>query len=69
MNRNWEKPYARVQEFNMILPQQFLLLCRLVQITPYQMLYQFACNLGQESYSNGEEAKISAKDYFLSMGC
>ena len=52
----------------MIMPTQFLMICRLLQVPPQKVLFQFACNLGQESYANNEEAKICAKDYFLSCG-
>jgi len=69
MNKtNRTKPYALHQDFNFIMPIQFLLICRLLQVEPHKVLYQFMCNLGQENYANGPEQKITAKDYFLSCG-
>jgi hypothetical protein len=62
------KQYSTHQEFDMILPYQFLLICRLLQVPPQQVLYQFMANLGQESYANGDEPKLNAMDYFLSCG-
>lgn len=68
MNKQRDKPFARVQDFHFILPVQFLLLCRLLQVEPRKVLYQFMCNLAHESYANGTEQKIAAKDYFMSCG-
>ena len=68
MNKMPSKPYSRHQEFNMIMPTQFLLLCRLLQVPPQKVLFQFACNLGHESFANNEKAKITSKDYFLTCG-
>ena len=63
-----DKPYAHHQEFSFILPVQFLLLCRLLQVEPRKVLYQFMCNLAHESYANGTDQKFTAKEYFLSCG-
>lgn len=69
MNKNKrDKPYAHHQEFKFFLPVQFLLICRLLQVEPRKVLYQFMCNLAHESYANGTEQKIAAKDYFMSCG-
>lgn len=69
MNKNKrDKPYAPVQDFHFIMPVQFLLICRLLQVEPQKVLYQFMCNLAHESYANGTEQKIAAKDYFMSCG-
>jgi hypothetical protein len=67
-NNKRDKPYMHVQDFHFILPVQFLLLCRLLQVEPRKVLYQFMCNLAHESYANGTEQKIAAKEYFLSCG-
>lgn len=61
-----QKQYSQHQELSLILPQQFLLICRLLQVNPQQVLIQFMTNLGQEGYAAGEEQKTTAKDYFLS---
>lgn len=62
-----KKEYERRQEITITLPFQFLLLCKLVQIPPRQMLYDFMVNLGQESYSKQDpEAKQYAMEYFIS---
>jgi len=63
-----DKPYAAVQNFHFIMPVQFLLICRLLKVEPEKVLYQFMCNLAHESYANGTEQKIAAKDYFMSCG-
>lgn len=63
-----DKPYARHQEISFIMPVQFLLICRLLKIEPRKVLYQFMSNLAHESYANGTEQKIAAKDYFMTCG-
>lgn len=55
------KKYSQHLELSMILPQQFMMICRLLQVDPQQILFQFMANLGQEEYSTGEEPRICAK--------
>jgi len=63
-----DKPYAPYQELSFIMPLQFLLICRLLQVEPRKVLYKFMCDLAHESYANGSDQKIAAKDYFMSCG-
>jgi hypothetical protein len=65
MSKDRSKPYARCQTFDLILPYQFVLLCRMLQVTPEQVLYNFMCNLGQEGYSQGDEQKLMAMEYLI----
>lgn len=66
--RTGRKKYSQHLELSMILPQQFIMICRLLQVDPQKVLFQFMTNLGQEGYSSGEEPQTCAKDYFLSCG-
>jgi hypothetical protein len=69
MNKNKrDNSFARQQQFDFMLPMQFLLICRLLQVNPRKVLYQFMVDLAHESYATGSEQKIAAKDYFMSCG-
>lgn len=68
MNRQKsDKPYAHHQEFSFILPVQFLLLCRLLQVEPRKVLYQFMCDLAHESYATGSEQKDCSEGLFYEL--
>ena len=56
-----KKPYAQHQEYRFALPVQFMLICRLLQVEPRKVLYQFMCNLAHESYATGTDQKIAAR--------
>jgi hypothetical protein len=61
-----QKLYSASQDFHMIIPYQFLLLCRLLDMPPQNVLYEFMCNAGFESYGRGQEQKAKAMEYFIS---
>src|SRR5690606_37624847 len=62
--------YSRIAEFKITLPYPFLLLCKLVDTTPEQMLRDFADNLSCGSWKREgrTEAKTHLIDYFLAAG-
>jgi hypothetical protein len=60
--------YSADQDFHLIIPYQFLLLCRLLDAPPQHVLYEFMCNAGFEHYSSGQEQKAKAMEYFISCG-
>lgn len=53
-----------------ILPQQFLLLCRLMELTPETLLQDFAQNLSCGSWKREgrDEAKAHLLNYFIAHG-
>lgn len=62
--------YSRQAEFSFTLPQQFLLLCRLTDITPRQMLVDFMDTLSCGSWKREgrEVARGKLIDYFQEQG-
>jgi len=67
----WEKgAYCRSQEIRFTLPWQFLYLCKLTGVTPYEMLDQFMNNLGHESWKRhpNDGVRQAAIDYFMQCG-
>ncbi len=62
--------YQRHAEFNFMLPYQFLLLCKLMDITPFQVLTDFMDNLSCGSWrrEGREKAKEKLIDYFIEHG-
>ncbi|HEV7780575.1 MAG TPA: hypothetical protein VGO58_04880 [Chitinophagaceae bacterium] len=62
--------YERHAEFRFILPYQFLLLCRLVDITPEEMVRDFMDNLSCGSWKREgrDKAKEHLADYFIAHG-
>lgn len=62
--------YKRDATFNFILPYQFLLLCRLMEVTPDQILTDFMDNLSCGSWKRKEKdlAKQNLIQYFLTHG-
>jgi hypothetical protein len=60
--------YSRTQEFKIVLPLQFWLLCKLLQTPPGKVLIEFMRNVGRESDAIDEPRKNIAKDYFLECG-
>lgn len=63
-------PYSRMLEFKCHLPVQFLLLCKLVQVPPEDMLHDFMTNLGHDSWnrSSNEARRTTATAYFMQCG-
>lgn len=59
--------YQRHQNLQIIIPQQFLLLCKLVDITPRQVLADFMENLGGEGLNRplADTSREKLMDYFL----
>lgn len=62
--------YARTQEFRFVLPYQFLLLCKLINIPPEQLLRDFMDNLSCGSWKREgrDKAKEKLIEYFLEHG-
>lgn len=66
----WQiEEYALFQEFRFHLPYSFLLLCKLWNTTPDDMLTDFMDNLACGSWKreNRDEAKRNLKNYILEM--
>ena len=67
----WQKgPYNRHATFQFILPYPFLLLCRLMEVTPEEVIRDFTDNLSCGSYKREgrEEAKEHLVNYFIAHG-
>lgn len=62
--------YERHAEFKFILPYQFLLLCKLVDKTPNQVLGDFMDNLSCDSWKREgrDNAKSKLIEYFIEHG-
>ena len=62
--------YERNASFNFIIPYQFLLLCKLMNVTPKQMLTDFMDNLSCGSWKREgrDTAKARLIDYFIEHG-
>lgn len=69
-NAKWQTgDYAGIQEFRFHLPTGFLLLCRLWDTTPDQVLMDFMDNLSHGSHNrkHRDEAKQHLQNYILEM--
>lgn len=62
--------YDRHAEFRFILPYQFLLLCRLMEVTPEQVVRDFTENLACGSWKREgrDKAKEHLVNYFIEHG-
>ncbi|PVD51085.1 hypothetical protein DC498_16860 [Terrimonas sp.] len=62
--------YERHAEFKFVLPYQFLLLCRLVDKTPEDIILDFADNLSCDTWDREgrDEAKEHLINYFIAHG-
>lgn len=62
--------YERHADFRFVLPYQFLLLCKLMDITPDQVLTDFMDNLSCSSWKRQgrDKAKERLIDYFVEHG-
>ncbi|SDD77700.1 hypothetical protein [Niabella drilacis] len=62
--------YERFADFNFILPYQFLLLCRLMDVTPREALTDFMDNLSCGSWNRKgrDSAKEHLINYFIAHG-
>ena len=62
--------YARHATFNYILPYEFLLLCRLLDKTPDQMIYDFMVNAGGINLQSEGNlvSKEHLRNYLLAQG-
>jgi hypothetical protein len=62
--------YERNAEFRFILPEQFLLLCKLVGVPPEEMIRDFMDNLSCASWhrKGRDEAKAHLINYFIMHG-
>ncbi len=61
--------YDRFARFSFILPYRFLLLCRLIEIPPQEMLEDFMASLGFEGAGpEGNTAQKHLLYYFLAKG-
>lgn len=69
--RKWQTgAYSRQANFNLILPYQFLLLCKLVNVTPETIIKDFMDNLSCGSWrrEGRDEAKEHLINYFVMHG-
>lgn len=55
-------------DLSLILPWQFYLLCKLMEVEPKKVIYDFLCNAGMEGYGLGETQRAKAMEYILSCG-
>lgn len=62
------KKSKRHLEFSTIMPIQFHLLCKLLEVEPRKVIYDFMCNAGMEGYGLGESQRAKAAEYILSCG-
>lgn len=62
--------YGRYTEFKFVLPYQFLLLCRLVDKTPEDIILDFADNLSCDTWDRKgrDQAKEHLVNYFITHG-
>jgi hypothetical protein len=62
--------YSRNAEFRFVLPNQFLLLCKLMNMTPEDMIQDFMDNLSCSSWKRADRDKAKAYliDYFVTHG-
>jgi len=62
--------YSRNLEMLLPLPVQFLLLCKLVEVTPRKMLFDFMASVSGDSWTRppNEECRASAVEYFNHWG-
>ncbi|SDE11711.1 hypothetical protein [Niabella drilacis] len=62
--------YERFAQYHFILPYQFLLLCRLVEVPPERVLQDFMENLGCEGADCEQRDMVQACliDYFIAHG-
>lgn len=67
----WQKDaYKRQAEYRFILPYPFLLLCKLMEVTPEEVLTDFMDNLGCGSWKREgrEKARERLVEYFIAHG-
>ena len=55
-------------EFSCHMPLQFHMLCKLTQIEPRKIPYDFMCNVGMETYGLGDQQRYKAMEYDLQCG-
>jgi hypothetical protein len=62
--------FARVQEFRFHLPYAFLLLCKIWDITPEEIIYDFIENISHANHKRkvSELAKPHLQEYIIEMG-
>lgn len=70
-NLKWQSgDYSRSGDFKFLLPYQFLLLCKLMEITPLQVIRDFMHNLdcGSWKREGRDMAKQKLIEYFIEQG-
>ena len=70
-DRKWQTgEYERFAKFKLSLPYQFLLLCKLMGITPRQVIIDFLDSLdcGSWKREGRDQAKEKLIDYFIELG-
>ena len=66
--KEWQSgDYSRVAEFRLNIPQQFLMLCKLMNVTPHQLIIDFMDNLSCGSWKRDgrDKAKENLVEYFI----
>jgi hypothetical protein len=71
--KKWKGPksaYKRIQEVKFVQPYQFMLLCKLMQVPPMQILHDFMTNVSGDNFNRaGEEGcRSKAVEYFIQCG-
>lgn len=67
----WQKgEYSRHAEFDFILPRQFLMVCKLMEVTPREVIGDFIDNLscGTWNREGRDHAKAKLIEYFVAHG-
>lgn len=70
-NPEWQTgDYERHAEFAFILPNQFLMICKLMEVTPLQLITDFIDNLSCSSWNREGRELIKKKliEYFIEHG-
>jgi hypothetical protein len=61
--------YARTQEFRFVIPYGFLMLCKLFDVTPNELLIDFMdnCSCGSWKREGRDDAKVYLLSYIIEM--
>ena len=63
-----KKRSKRHLEFSSIMPVQFHLLCKLMEVEHRKVIYDFMSDAGMESYGLGDTQRAKAMEYLIDCG-
>ena len=63
-----KRKHKRLLELSTFMPVQFYLLCKLMEVKPQAVIYEFMCNTGMEKYGLGDIQRDKAMEYFIHCG-